>query len=58
MNEVLFYSLHRMINRGNTTQEIFDKINEFCANGNLTEEERDELIALFNARKEEDNGGR
>ena len=51
--EQLFYSMYRMINRGNISQDIFDKINEFGADGRLTEKERDELIALYNAKKEE-----
>ena len=56
--EQLFYTLYRIINRGNMSQDIFDKINEFGADGRLTVEERDELIALYNAEKEKKYGNR
>lgn len=53
MSKILYYSIYKVINFGNIGQDIFDKIIEFGADGRLTEKERDELIALYNAKKEE-----
>lgn len=58
MSKILYYSIYKVINFGNIGQNIFEKIIEFGADGRLTEKERDELIALYNAEKEKQNGSR
>ena len=55
----LYWTIHQMIVLYRNIQpELLQKINEFGADGRLTVEERDELIALYEAEKEKEYGSR